>query len=69
MDFEYRNDRNINDVERVWVEVKPENEDSFLLCSMYRQPSFSVNYYNNMLDIIQRAQTVKKDTVSIFQMI
>ena len=52
-------------VENVWIEIESSNEGakSYLICCMYRPPSSRVQYFNGILDIIEKAASDDKEIV------
>ena len=44
-----------NSVETLWCKIKPVSGEIMLLCCVYRPPSSSVKYFDNMLDNIEKA--------------
>ena len=49
-----RNDLEITDVECIWLEITMSNKN-ILLCSMYRPPSANASYFDNMLNMFEKA--------------
>ena len=53
--FREREDLYINDIEALWVEIKASPEICILVCSVYRPPAESNEYFDKMLDVFDKA--------------
>jgi len=49
----YRNDLNDDDIEALWVELKPSHSKPILVCTFYRPPDVNVNYFKKFDQIVQ----------------
>ena len=49
------------DIESLWVEVNSPDGTSYLLCSMYRPPSASHDYYDKMIENIELVSMLNKE--------
>jgi hypothetical protein len=59
-----RQDLTDNEIESVWVEMKKiEIIDSLLVCAIYRPPSSSHVYYENMINVITKAASNNKEMI------
>ena len=65
IDYELRTDiASVNTlVESLWVEIKCINSMPCLISSIYRPPSARVDYYNGILDILDKASLENKDII------
>ena len=54
-----------NRVESIWIEIisSKRSVSSHLICCIYRPPSSNVTYYNEMLDVIEKAMSEDKEVV------
>ena len=50
-------------IESLWVEVNSPDGTSYLLCSMYRPPSASHDYYDKMIENIELVSMLNKEIV------
>ena len=53
----------MTDIESLWVEMKSPDGTSYLLCSMYRPPSASHDYYDKMIENIDLVSMLNKEIV------
>ena len=51
------------DIESLWFEVNSPDGTSYLLCSMYRPPSASHDYYDKMIENIELVSMLNKESV------
>ena len=58
-----RADLSMPDIESLWVEVYSPDGTSYLLCSMYRPPSASHDYYDKMIENIELVSMLNKEIV------
>ena len=58
-----RADLSMTDIESLWVEMKSPDGTSYLLCSMYRPPSASHDYYDKMIENIDLVSMLNKEIV------
>ena len=58
-----RADLSISDIESIWVEVNAPDGTSYLICSMYRPPSASHDYYDKMIENIELVFMLNKEIV------
>ena len=54
---------NCSDVESLWVEIKIPKLSSYLIGCMYRQPKATNQYYNAMLDNIEKALSINENII------
>ena len=52
------------DIESLWVEVNSPDGTSYLICSMYRPPSASHDYYDKMIENIELVSMLNKEIVN-----
>ena len=57
-----------NSVETLWCKIKPVSGEIMLLCCVYRPPSSSVKYFDNMLDNIEKALNINDNNIDISNM-
>ena len=50
-------------LESIWVEVNAPGGLSYLLCSMYRPPSASHDYYDKIVENVEFASMLNKEIV------
>ena len=58
-----RADLSMSDIESIWVEVNAPDGTSYLICSMYRPPSASHDYYDKMIENIELVSMLNKEIV------
>ncbi len=48
-----RSDLNDDEIEALWIEIKPKYSKPFLVCTFYRPPDCNVEYFNKFDNIVQ----------------
>ena len=61
LDYCHRPELNSEIVESVWIEIKVAKGHPLLVCCMYRPPSATSEYFNEVLDEIERATSEDKE--------
>lgn len=56
IDYVRRHDLETDDIESVWVEIRVKNSKSFLLCSVYRQPSAKNDWFDKFSVQLERSE-------------
>ena len=55
LDYKERADLCVETIEATWIELKLTSNTSMLLCCLYRPPSAKNEYFNDMLDMFEKA--------------
>ena len=62
IDYQLRNDLDC-DTECLWIQCKLASDTSILLCNLYRPPSADMTYYNDILNMVEKASSENKEIV------
>ena len=64
LEYKERPDLNHERVEAIWMELQAiDNDTKYLICSYYRSPEKGVNYFNDTIDMINKASNEKKEII------
>ena len=64
LEYKERPDLNHERVEAVWIELGTMEKDTkYLICSYYRSPEKDVNYFNDTIDMINKASNEDKEII------